>query len=189
MKNFYKKIFYLLFVLIFLATFIYIYIIWPHYFVEIIWVQNVYILIFFLSIIWWVFFLTAASFYATLATFIIAWIDIFSISIVAAIWLTIGDLFFYFLWKKSRILFKDTNLSKKIKNFSNWILNKSDRSIFIFLILYWSFAPLPNDIPSSWLWIAKYPLNKIILPIFIWNINYNLMIWFLALAWFKLYTI
>ena len=184
-----KKTVYLVFLAIFILLLYLVYTIWPAQIVDFIWLENTYLVIFFFAFVWWVFFLTAATFYTTLATFVVWWADLLTLSLISAIWLTIGDFFFYFLGRKAKLFINDSKYKSKVEKFSNWIRAKSDKTIFWFLLLYWSFAPLPNDIPSSWLWIAWYNWKKMILPIFVWNINYNLLIWSLAMFGYGIYWV
>lgn len=188
MKKIYKNLLFFILLILFCIFLYIIYLLWPENIVNYIWVQNTYLFIFIYWLIAWVFFLTATSFYISLGTFVIWWANLYLLAFIASFSLTLWDTLFYFFWKKSRKLSKESNFNKKIEKFTNRIKNKSDTIIFMFIFFYWSFLPLPNDIPWYALGLLNYPLKKIIFAIFFWNFVYCIIIWLLAINWFMKLT-
>lgn len=183
MKKFKKKVLYLISFLIFISILTTTYFIWPKNIVTFVWLENIYILTFFLAIIWGVFFLTASSFYASFVTFILGWADLLTLSLISAFWLTIWDSVFYYIGKKSRLIWNESIYKDKIKKFTKWLNNYSYKKVFLFIFFYWGFSPFPKDIVSLWFWISNYWLKKIIIAIFCGNIMFTLLIWNLAIFW------
>ena len=188
MKLIFKNVTYILFVLLLILLLYFIYYFWPEEIVYSIWTDNVYVIIFLFSIIWWVFFLSSISFYATFLTFIFWWVDLIFLSLIAAFWLTIWDMFFYYFWKKTRVVAYDWKHSQKLKKISKYINKKTDRQVFLFILLYCSFSPLPKDLLWFSLWIIWYNIKKILLPFFMGNLIYNLLISAFSLYWLYLFN-
>lgn len=142
-------------------------------------VENSYILILLMAVFSGVSTLTSTSHYATVFTFAAGGLNIFLISLLAGIGMTIGDTIFYYLGKKG-----SQSLPEKIKGrlskIEEWLAGKSKAFVPVSIYLYTGFTPLPGDILSVFLGVTNHKYKVIILPILLGNIS--LMIWISLLA-------
>lgn len=153
----------------------------PENIVEFIGVENVYIVTFLFALFGGVSFLTAAYFYATYAIFVLGGFSPWTLAIFAAAGLTIGDLFFYYLGLKGSVFTK--NYFSKPENIKKleWFERKIEKREFLFIYLYAGFAPFPKDILSFALGIFNRKVKRIVLPLFLGNFTYNVIIGYLII--------
>jgi membrane protein YqaA with SNARE-associated domain len=118
---------------------------------------------------------TAPGFMAVLTTFAAGGSNPFLLGIIGGTALFLGDSLFFYLGVKGRSLLASL-LEDKIKQFSEFIKNKSLWSMRFFIFLYFSFAPLPNDLITIPLGLAHFEYKKFIAPALLGNINFVLWI-------------
>ncbi len=103
--------------------------------------------------------LIAAPFYTSLITFSSGGLNIFFLTLVGGISITISHSIYYYLGYSGRHIFS-LDFREKINNFFNKI-NKHKAIIPILAFLYFSFTPFPNEIILTSLGIFHYSFKKI----------------------------
>lgn len=69
----------------------------------------------------------------------------------------------------------------------NWFLKKSKWTIYISLYLYSSIIPFPNDILVIPLGLVRYPYFRVILPLWLGDITFNIIISLAGFYGFRLF--
>ncbi len=142
-------------------------------------IQNGYFILFLVALIGGVSALTSTSFYITTATFAAGGLEPVYLALIGAVGLTLGDIVFYYLGSRGREVLHGK--AKELSNrFSVWIHEKDERSVRLISYLYCAVTFLPTDILSISLALARYPLKKILLPIYLGNATLIFIISFLA---------
>ncbi|MFW5884928.1 MAG: VTT domain-containing protein [Patescibacteria group bacterium] len=118
--------------------------------------------------------LTASGFLAVLISFAMGGLNPFLLGLIGGSALFLGDSFFYYLGRKGGEVARPF-LKKWIKKFSDFIESKSLWMVRSFVFLYFSFAPLPNDIIVIPLGMAGYDFKKFFL--FAWAGNIFFVFW------------
>ncbi|MDZ7612117.1 MAG: hypothetical protein U5L10_05115 [Candidatus Moranbacteria bacterium] len=114
---------------------------------------------------------TAPGFIAALATFAAGGMNPFLMGLTAGAALFLGDsLLYYFGFKGRKALFP--YFEKYLKIISDFVEKKPLWLIRILVYLYFSFAPLPNDIVAIPLGLAGFKYRKFALPALLGNITF-----------------
>lgn len=143
----------------------------PSDIVEMLGVQNTYLLLFIFAILDGVSFLTSASFFGSLIL-ISKDIPIVPLVIVSSIGLTIGDLFYYLFGLNIKNLIQDGRVYGKVQKVKGWFDRFPDRLKFVFIYLYTAVSPFPKDILCITLGVVHYPAVRIIIPMFLGNATF-----------------
>ncbi|MFO7807033.1 MAG: hypothetical protein R6V40_01255 [Candidatus Moraniibacteriota bacterium] len=143
--------------------------------VERIGINNGYLLIFAIGISGGLSGLSAPSFIAVLTTFAAGGSNPFLLGLIGGTALFAGDSLFFYLGVKGRSLLSSF-LEEKLKKFSGFVKNRSIWFVRIFIFLYFSFAPLPNDLITIPLGLARFEYKKLIIPAWLGNINFVLWV-------------
>lgn len=161
----------------FLFLFILFFFINPREIVDILGVQNSYLVLFCIALLGGVSSLTSSSYYAAIVTFTISGLNPFIMAFIAGIGLTLGDLFFYLLgsWGRNNISGYARRLAEK---YSSWLLKKPKWVVQTIIYIYTGFSPLPVDILMVILSFARFPYKSFIFPLFFGNITLVLVIAF-----------
>jgi membrane protein YqaA with SNARE-associated domain len=101
--------------------------------------------IFFLALVAGTSSLTSTSLYISISFLVIAGNNFFLLGIAAGIGLFVGDTLYYYIGRKFGE-YDEIKKSKYYKYLYNYVSKMGKNSIKIFVFLYSSFAPLPNDI-------------------------------------------
>lgn len=180
MKKYSKNIFILSLVILSIAFWTLLLIIFPpQEIIKGIGIENSYWLIFFIAAIAGVSTVTSTSYYASVVTFAAGGANPFLLAICAGIGMSIGDSLFYFLGKKGSKV-----LPRKIDQYQDkielWLKNKSRWMIISFVYIYTGFTPFPGDLLSIFLGINNFKYKLIIWPIILGNITLMTTIGLLA---------
>jgi membrane protein DedA with SNARE-associated domain len=117
---------------------------------------------------------TAPGFLAILISFAMGGLNPSLLGVVGGTALFLGDSLFYYLGRKGRDVARPF-LSNYIARFSNFIEKRPLWMVRGFVFLYFSFAPLPNDLIVIPLGIAGYDFRKFFL--FAWAGNIFFVFW------------
>ncbi len=173
-----KNIKYLAFFIILIALIIwslFVFYYGPENFVNLIGVQNGYILAFVSAVIGGSSLLTTSFFYATIATLGAGGLNPLALGILGGLGIGSGDIIFFFLGKKGRHALPEY-LDKKIDPIDKWVHQKHLWTVPIFLFFYSAFTPLPNDVVTAFLAAIKVPFRLIIIPLILGNIIFITLI-------------
>ncbi len=147
----------------------------PENFVNLIGVQNGYLLTFISAVIGGSSIFTTGFFFSTVATLGAGGLNPFLLGLIGGIGVGSGDVIFYYLGKHGRSSLPRF-LEKKIKPIDKWVHNRHEWTIPILLFIYCAFSPFPNDIVTALLAAIKIPFHKIIIPLILGNITLIIMI-------------
>ena len=184
-----KNIISIIFILLFIVAWtVLLFFVSPQEIVNFLGVRNGYIFLFLLSIVGGVSTISSTSFYLTLVTLAIGGLDPFILGILVGIGVTAGDTLYYYLGRKGSEI-SGGSFGIKRKRFAEWVKHKPSWLVLVFTFLYCALAPLPTDLIAVMLGLCGYPYRKIILPIFLGNIVYAILIAYLAsvygIEWFS----
>jgi membrane protein DedA with SNARE-associated domain len=129
--------------------------------------QNSYIIIFIVGAVGGVSTITSTSFYTTLTTLAHGGVNPWFLGLFGGIGITIGDSLFYYLGKKGEESLPE-KARKATGKFSDWMKRHPKWLIPIVTFVYSGCTPLPNDILTVSLGIAKY--RYIVGPLLLGNI-------------------
>ncbi len=146
-----------------------LFVVGPEEMVRRIGVENGYIFLFLLATFGGLSSLTVSSLYASLVTFAAGGLDPWLLGIVTGSGVTIGDSFFYLLGYQGRAI-TSGKLQKIFQKISRWISKSPDWLVPVIVFAYAGLTPLPNDILTVSLGMAKVAWRKIILPLLLGNI-------------------
>ena len=135
----------LLFVLLFTALFLFVDL---SKIIESVGIKNGYIFVFLFALIGGVSSFTSASFYATVAFFL-----------VAAPALAIGDYVFYFLGREGKMA-SGGGFKNFIEKLTAWFEKRPRKFFPLFIFMYGGLTPLPADILMFSLALVDFPFKK-----------------------------
>ena len=153
----------------------------PEKVVENIGIGNTYLIIFIVGVIAGFSFLVSHNFLILYIAFISAGVNPIILGLLGSIGITIGDFLAYAVGFFGRNSIEDPRKNKKIKKLSKWIEKQNKYTIFGFIYLYSGFFIFPKDILCGALGFVEYPIKKIVIPLFLGNLSYNLGIAFLVI--------
>lgn len=158
----------------------------PENIIDSIGVGNSYIVLFLFAVFGGVSFATSFSFFTSFATFYIGGLNFFVLVLIGAVGLSIGDSVFYYLSFKGSDFIENSSYANKIKLLSDFVNNKvNPKYMFLFVLVYAAFIPLPKDILCIVLGISKYSYFKFISAFFIGNILFNFIFLFFVSIGFR----
>jgi membrane protein YqaA with SNARE-associated domain len=116
------------------------------------------------------------SLYTTMYKFLDAgMMDPVLLGLIVGCGITIGDSLFYYLGVTGRKLF-----TGKAKQWSDWLVEMINRQkgwqVQTLILIYTGFTPLPNDILSVSLAVARFRYRKVFIPLLIGNIIQMILI-------------
>jgi len=133
-------------------------------------IENMYLILFIISILSSTSFLTSASFYVTFFAYINAGFDPIIISIIGGVGMATGDSIFFFISKKAGDVMSMSN-NKLYSKMFNFISKLPKWGVYLFTYMYASFAPIPNDILIVMLGALKFKYSHIIPILIVGNIT------------------
>src|SRR3989344_1013928 len=139
--------------------------------------KNGYILAFFVAFIGGTSILFPIPYYLLVLTLCAGGLNPIILGISSGFGIILGDSTSYFLGYTGGDV-----LPEKLKNLfqkvTNWCLKCSYKVIFIVFFMYGSLVPLPNDLITVPMGLGKYPFWKVIIPLAIGNIIFNIALAF-----------
>lgn len=167
-KKNYKKLATILILTI--ALLVAIFFIDPVKIVDFVGIKNAYLISFLIASLGGLSIFTSSSFFVMVATFSIGGVNPLLLGFFSGIGLTIGDSLFFFVGYKGRP-FIESCLKSWFDRFVEWFQGRSSLQVGIFVYLYASFSPFPNDILAVFLASAGYPYRKFLPLILVGNIT------------------
>ncbi len=147
----------------------------PERMVDIIGVNNSYLILFIFAIFGGVSAFTSASFYATMATFFMGGLNFFILITIGAVGLAIGDTFFYYIGFKGQDLTKNTNYKQKVEYLQKKIDKIPKKWTSIFIFIYAGVTVFPKDILCLAFGLSRYNYIKFIIPMMLGNLLFNFL--------------
>ncbi|MDO8508047.1 MAG: VTT domain-containing protein [Nanoarchaeota archaeon] len=170
----------LILILCFVAWSVLIYNYSPDEITEAVGVKNGYILAFIIAFLGGTSILFPIPYYLVVFTLGAGGLNPFILGAFAGIGLMAGDSTSYLLgYHGGDIL--PIKLRKLFMKTTNWCLRCSYKLIFFVFLLYGSIIPIPNDLITVPMGLGKYPYWKVVIPLGIGNIIFNILV---ALAGF-----
>ena len=143
--------------------------------VDFVGISNGYVLIFVLAFIGGTSILFPLPYYLAVFTFAGGGLNPFLLAIFARTGVAVGDSTSYFIGYNGREILSE-KLQKIFDRFHQWSMKKPKWIFFSFLYLYPTVSPLPNDIIILPLGLARFPYFKLIIPMWLGDITFNLIV-------------
>jgi hypothetical protein len=155
----------------------------PSNIVEIIGENNAYLFIGLFAFYGGISTLTSVSFHAANITLALWWLDPLIITLVTGPWMLVGNCLFYYFWNSIESVLSG-RIKGKIQTFTQFLFRPKiyKRSPF-FVFLYVSVSWLPPDLLIFSLALAKYPLKKMLLPLFLGEMLFVFLVTSIAKSW------
>lgn len=131
--------------------------------VEIIGVENTYLVIFFIALFGGMTSIGGVSYTGSIITFVAGGASPWIIALAAGLGTTLGDVTYYMVARHGSKALGDGWLSTKVKKVSEWLKNRSAKMKFLVVYLYMGFTPFPNDPLTITLGLSRVP-KKIVIP-------------------------
>ncbi|MBU1682943.1 hypothetical protein KJ742_03280 [Patescibacteria group bacterium] len=140
--------------------------------IENIGVHNGYLLAFTSSFFGGLVTVTFASVYPTIIAFALGGLNPIILGIIAAIGLTIANMIYFYLGRKSRVVAEySSTFDKYSHRILKWINSKPNWLIPILIWIYVGLSPFPNNLLTTSSGLIDFSYKKIIIPLFLGNIT------------------
>ena len=166
--------------LFFIAWYVFIYNIPSTEIVELIGINNGYLLTFFASLLGGTFILVPFPYHLIVFTLASGGLNPFLLGIFAGTGILIGDSTSYFIGYTGREIVTG-KLQLFFKRLYDWCLDKPKWILPTFLYIYSSVIPIPNDLIIVPLGFARYPYTRIVIPLWLGAITFNTLLAFAGL--------
>ncbi len=171
-----KKVFGATFlIIIFIVWLVILYKIPPTEIVDKIGVKNGYLLVLILAIIGGTSILFPLPYYLVVFTFASGGLNPFLLAIMAGTGVAVGDSTSYLVGYSGREILSG-KLMIIFNKLYNWLSKKPKWMLFSFLYLYTAISPLPNDLINVPMGFIKFPYLRLMIPMWLGNITFNLII-------------
>src|SRR3989338_1224106 len=147
----------------------------PEKLVDLLVLENVYLIVFVLGIIGGVSAFSAAGFYATLFSFALGGADPFILALFSAPGVLIGDFIFWYIGIQGRQIINEEYNSYLLK-FSSWLKGKPKWFTPIAVYVYTGFTPFPGDFLMLTLAVLNYKFSQIFIPTLLGNYTLALLV-------------
>ena len=142
--------------------------------IDLIGIQNSYLVLFFIALVGGVSVFTTTSYLAFLYLFVTSGLSFWILGLLAGIAIFIGDLVFFLVGKQAGKLLDNEN-NQTAARLRDWISSRSLRSVQWFTYLYAGFTPLPNDVLTASLGASKFTLKQLYIPLLIGSIQLQII--------------
>ncbi len=158
-----------IFVLVFIIAWsLLLYFVSPREIVDYIGIENGYAVAFLVAACGGFSSLTSTSIYATIITLAAGGLDPLLLGMFAGTGVTIGDCLFYYMGYKGGSIISGS-LKVFFETLSAWLQKGPSWFVPVIVFVYAGFTPLPNDILTISLAVAKIRWRRIILPLWAGN--------------------
>lgn len=151
----------------------------PQEIVEVLGVNNTYLVGFVVSVLGAFSSLTTFSTYPAIITLAAGQVNPFLLGAVAGVGLAIGDTFFFFFGLTARGV-----VSKKFKRrlevIIRWLKRRSQLFLHFFIFIYVGFTPFPNNVLTGLLALSDYPFKKLAPPLFLGDMLLPILVAYLS---------
>ncbi len=156
--------------------------------VDFVGIQNSYALVFVLAIIGGTSILFPFPYYLVVFTFAAGGSNPFLLAFMAGTGVAIGDSTSYLFGYSGREIFNGRFMVIFNKLY-NWLSKKPKWMLFSFLYLYAAISPLPNDLINVPMGFMRFPYSKLMIPMWLGNITFDLIIALSGMYGFHLFFI
>lgn len=175
-----RRISVIIIISIFILWTIFVYYLSPEKIVEKIGIENSYLLAFTVAFIGGTSIFFPIPYYLLVFTLGAGGLNPIILGLSSASGVLLGDSTSYFLGYTGREIISE-KLKKLLEKLYNWCITRKPYLLPIIFFLYGTFIPLPNDVITVSMGMAHYPYKKVIIPLGLGNIIFNIT---LALAGF-----
>lgn len=186
-SNLFRKLLIVFFIILIIVISFLIFYYKPQKVVELIGVRNSYIIAFISGLLGGVSILFPFPYYLLVFSFGAGGLNPILLGLVAGFGVILGESTSYLVGYHGREILPN-RIQALFNKIGAWSSNKSNSIyISIFLFLYGAFIPLPNDVIILSLAAAKYNYWKLIIPLGLGNIIFNIMVAYFGLYGLKLF--
>lgn len=146
-----------------------VHVISPSEIVQLLGVQNGYLVMFLVAFFGGISTFTSSSYFATLFAFGAGGLHPLMIALIAGTALTLGDSLVYFVGSKGRDHIP-LSLEVKFEKVSRILARYPQNRIKLLIFAYTGLTPLPADLLMLFLSFLRYPYKKVVIPLLIGNI-------------------
>lgn len=130
--------------------------------VELIGVKNGYVIVFVMALFGGMSSFSGISYPATIVTLASGGLDPLSLAIFSAAGVLIGDTVYFYISHHSSRLVGEGSVKALINRFSAWLNRRPRWVVFLVVYLYTALTPLPNDLLTISLGLARQPYALVI---------------------------
>lgn len=172
MKRTFSYMFALIPIILLVGFSLFFYYISPEGVIGMIGVENAYILMFILSLLGGLSTFSGVPYHVVLIALAVGGVNPFILGIVTAVGVMIGDSTSYYIGYQGRTL-----MSQRIQNVLeklSYIKQKYPRLLPVIFLLYGSLLPFSNDVIVIPMGFLRYPFWRVIIPLGVGNIIFNI---------------
>lgn len=149
----------------------------PRTIVDAIGVQNGYLLMLLVSLFGGVSSIGGAIYVTTIITLASAGLNPLYLALASGVGVSVGDSVYYYLgYRGSHILPPESSLTRRIHRFSDWLTNQAQWLRAAGIYSYTAFTPLPNDVLTILMGIARQPYLLVIPAFVLGNITHTFLL-------------
>lgn len=149
----------------------------PRAIVDAIGVQNGYLLMLLVSLFGGVSSIGGAFYVTTIITLAGAGLNPLYLALASGIGVSVGDSVYYYLgWRGSHLLPQGNALTNRIRRFSDWLTGQAQWLRVVGIYTYTAFTPLPNDILTILMGVARQPYLLVIPAFVLGNITHTYLL-------------
>ncbi len=149
-------------------------------------VSNSYLVLFLIAVFGGASSFTSTAFYASIVTFSLAGLNMLLIGFIGGLGISIGDSLFFYLGRKGKSVFSKKH-NKNIEKARRWLDDKPRWLVPVIGYFWAGFSPFPNDIYTISVGVLDYEYWKIIIPVFLGNISFLLIVSYLSIKGISLF--
>lgn len=168
-----KRISITIIIIFFILWTIFVYYFSPEKIVEKIGIENSYLLAFTLALIGGISIFFPIPYYLFVFTLGAGGVNPILLGLSSAVGVIIGESTSYFLGYTGREITSE-KVKKQLDKFYKWCITRKPALLPIIFFLYGVFIPLPNDIITVSMGMAHYPYKKVMIPLGLGNIIFNI---------------
>ncbi len=168
-----RRISFVILIVLFILWTILIYNFSPAKIVELVGIENSYLLAFIVAFIGGTSILFPLPYYLLVITLGAGGINPILLGLSSGTGIILGDSTSYLIGYSGREVIPD-KIKKLFDKLCNWLLSRNSFLIYIFLFLYGAMIPIPNDVITVSMGLAHYPYWKVMLPLGLGNIIFNI---------------
>ncbi len=172
MKRTFSYMFALIPIILLVSFSLFFYYISPEGVIGMIGVENAYILMFILSLLGGLSTFSGVPYHVVLIALAVGGVNPFILGIVTAVGVMIGDSTSYYIGYQGRTLMSQ-RIQKVLEKLS-YIKEKYPRLLPVIFLLYGSLLPFSNDVIVIPMGFLRYPFWRVIIPLGVGNIIFNI---------------
>lgn len=169
------KIYALVIVLLIIGWSILLYYIGPEEIINAIGLENGYLLVFIAGLLGGTSIFFPFPYYLFVLTFGAAGLNPYLLGLLTAGGIIIGECTSYFVGHSTHYLLP-TGIEKRMHSLNQWLIRKPKFFVFLILFLWASLIPIPNDFFLVPLGLIRYPFWRVIIPLGLGSIVFNIIL-------------